>query len=237
MKNLTIIFSLIIFNTTMFVEGQDVSGEIIYGVTVTEKLFDKKTQNKNNTNKLISSFIEESKNIEFSLLFNKHESYYTISRTMEINDLKTKMAQIYFGGNNAHYLNKKENKNFSFVNAYGDFFRVKGEPYVWKITKDKKKIGNYLCHKATTTKIVENQKGEFVNEVVAWYAKDIPLNYGPRDYSGLPGLILELQEGKQTIFVKKIELNPQEKIKIVEPTKGKLISNKQFLEIGSKITH
>lgn len=233
----SILINLILFSTLSLLHAQNAEGKVTYGVAIIEQLFDENKKNKNNTNKMISSFIEESKNIEFSLLFNNYQSFYSIDKKLEVKDLKTKMAQIYFGGNNAFYLNKKEKKNFSFVNAYGSFFRVKQDPYVWQITKETKKIGNYLCYKATTIKIVENQKGKFKKEVVAWYSKDIPLSYGPRNYNGLPGLILEVQEGKQSIYAKKINLKLIENIKITEPKRGKLMSQKEFIEMGNKITH
>ncbi|AUC85668.1 hypothetical protein CW731_10380 [Polaribacter sp. ALD11] len=30
--------------------------------------------------------------------------------------------------------------------------------------------------------------------VTAWFSKSFPFNYGPEEYCGLPGLIIELQE-------------------------------------------
>ena len=37
-------------------------------------------------------------------------------------------------------------------------------------------------------------------EVVAWYTPQIPVNQGPGEYWGLPGLILEINEGRTTIL-------------------------------------
>ena len=68
----------------------------------------------------------------------------------------------------------------------------------------------------------------------AWYTPDIPVSNGPADYHGLPGLILEINDGSQTLICTKIVLNPKEKVKIVEPTKGKKISQEKYDEIMEK---
>ena len=64
-----------------------------------------------------------------------------------------------------------------------------------------------------------------------WYTLDIPVNHGPGDYWGLPGLILELNSGNTTVLCSKIVLNPKEKMEIKEPTKGKEVSLEEYDEI------
>lgn len=56
------------------------------------------------------------------------------------------------------------------------------------------------------------------------------VNQGPESYWGLPGLILEVNDGKTVILCSKIVLNPKEKTEIKAPTKGKVISQKEFDE-------
>ena len=53
-------------------------------------------------------------------------------------------------------------------------------------------------------------------------------------YHGLPGLILEVTDGSQTLLCSKIVLNPKEKVKIEEPTKGKQVTQEKFDEILEK---
>ena len=62
----------------------------------------------------------------------------------------------------------------------------------------------------------------------AWYTPQIPVSNGPEEFGGLPGLILEINDGKLTIVCSEIVLNPLDKIEIKEPTKGKEISQKDF---------
>jgi GLPGLI family protein len=44
--------------------------------------------------------------------------------------------------------------------------------------------------------------------ITAWYTPEIPVNQGPENYWGLPGLILEINDGKTVILCSKIVLNP-----------------------------
>ncbi|NNK87713.1 MAG: GLPGLI family protein [Flavobacteriaceae bacterium] len=67
-------------------------------------------------------------------------------------------------------------------------------------------------------------------EVVAWYTPQIPVNQGPGEYWGLPGLILEVSSGRTTILCSKIILNPEEKKEIKVPSKGKVITRAEYNE-------
>lgn len=67
--------------------------------------------------------------------------------------------------------------------------------------------------------------------VTAWYTLDIPINQGPGEFWGLPGLILEVNAYKTTILCSKIVMNPGEKEAIEEPTKGKVVTRKEYNEI------
>ena len=70
--------------------------------------------------------------------------------------------------------------------------------------------------------------------VTAWYTPEIPVNQGPEGYWGLPGLILEVNDGKTTILCSKIVLNPKDKVEIKAPTNGKEISQKDYDETVTK---
>ena len=85
---------------------------------------------------------------------------------------------------------------------------------------------------------VKDKKTNFMDEiempkditVIAWYSPEIPINNGPENYWGLPGLILEINDGKTTILCSKIVLNAKEKVQIKAPTKGSEISQKEYDE-------
>ena len=71
-------------------------------------------------------------------------------------------------------------------------------------------------------------------EVVAWYTPQIPINQGPDDYWGLPGLILEVNADRTTILCTKIVMNPEEKEDINKPKKGDEVTQAQYNDIVTK---
>ncbi|RIA10711.1 GLPGLI family protein [Flavobacteriaceae bacterium MAR_2010_72] len=64
--------------------------------------------------------------------------------------------------------------------------------------------------------------------VTAWYTPQIPINQGPGEYWGLPGLILEVNADRTTILCSKIVINPQEKQEIKRPSKGKSVTRDEY---------
>jgi GLPGLI family protein len=89
---------------------------------------------------------------------------------------------------------------------------------------------------ASTSKTNLMDQWEMPKEIVitAWYAPEIPINQGPENYWGLPGLILEVSDGKTTILCSKIVMNSKEKVDIVPATKGKVVTQKEYDEIVKK---
>jgi GLPGLI family protein len=70
--------------------------------------------------------------------------------------------------------------------------------------------------------------------VTAWYCPEIPVNQGPDEYWGLPGLIMEVNDGKTVIMCSKLVLNVKEKIEIKAPTGGDKVSQKEYDDIMIK---
>lgn len=103
---------------------------------------------------------------------------------------------------------------------------------------------NYRLKKKDETKKEEEAKKEepkktnFMDDVeipteiliTAWYTPEIPVSQGPDNYWGLPGLILEVNDGKTTILCSKIVINPKDKAEIKAPKNGKEVSQKEYDE-------
>ncbi len=185
---------------------------------------------------------------EFTLKFNNTESLYEEVESLEKPQAPQAGGIIIrlSGGSDVLY---KNTKTQTFTRAS----EIMDKPFLiedtlvkpaWKLEKETKNIGDYLCFKATLTEEVEEQS--FSSEIMetetikkvrvttAWYTLSIPLQHGPSDFWGLPGLVLEINDGDQTILCSKIILNPKEEINIQPPTKGKKVNQAEFDEIEKK---
>ena len=70
--------------------------------------------------------------------------------------------------------------------------------------------------------------------VTAWYCPEIPVNQGPDEYWGLPGLIMEVNDGKTVIMCSKLVMNVKDKMEIKAPTGGDKVTQKEFDDIMIK---
>lgn len=153
------------------------------------------------------------------------------------------------GGNDVLYKNLKENRYADQVEIFGKEFLIKDvlENRDWVMSKETKNIGEYTCFKAsyTSTRRVmvaesssDGENKEVTSEeeetVTAWYTPQIPVSNGPANYDGLPGLILEINDGAETILCSKIVLNPEKGLSIKEPTKGKVVTATEYEEVMEK---
>jgi len=100
--------------------------------------------------------------------------------------------------------------------------------------EEEKKDDKKVTEKEKTTNFMDNLEMPKEVTITAWYAPEIPVNQGPENYWGLPGLILEVSDGKTVILCSKIVLNPKEKAVIKAPTKGKEITQKEYDETVTK---
>jgi len=163
------------------------------------------------------------------------------------------------GATGDHYKNTQAKISSKENEFSGKNFLIKDSlvSYEWKMEQETKMIGDYLCFKATTVvekpvrrefrfgrgnnseedkkkQEEEEKKQENVVELIsvsAWYTLDIPVNNGPGDYWGLPGLILEISDDNTQILCTKIVMNPKEKSELKEPTKGKVVTQQEYDKI------
>ena len=188
----------------------------------------------------------------YKLTFNKEESIYKEEEQLEAPKPQGMvMVMVETGGSDVMYKNTKENRYTNQNESFSKVFLIQDElkKIDWVLGSETKNIGDYTCYKATYKREVEvmesgisiNKDKEFDNkvelkeiEVVAWYTPQIPVNSGPGNYYGLPGLILEVNDDSQSIMCSKIVLNPESKVKISEPTKGKKITQEKYDAIMDK---
>lgn len=189
----------------------------------------------------------------YVLNFNKVESTFQEEDKIDaISGATDSWGQNFSQGD--QYKNVKENALVQKQEFYGKQFLVKDklQPIVWRMGKESKKIGQYMCFKATAsipsadlswysfswsdlrTETAPDSSNAVteeeikMTEVEAWYTPQIPVGHGPGEYWGLPGLILEVSAGNTTMLCTKIVMNPSEKIKIEAPDKGKEITKEDY---------
>lgn len=158
-----------------------------------------------------------------------------------------------FGGSGNGSVYFKNISEKSFVNQteiMGKRFLVKDSlpNYQWEMSTETKNIGNYTCYKATFAREVEDIKmvfedGESKEDKIkktvtttAWYTPQVPVSNGPDNYQGLPGLILEINDGERLIVCTEIILNPSEKIEVKAPEKGEIVSQEAYDKIQEEKT-
>ncbi len=62
----------------------------------------------------------------------------------------------------------------------------------------------------------------------------MPYSYGPLKYIGLPGLILEVNDGKTVMLCTKIVMNAKDKVEIKPASKGKQVTQTEYNDIVKK---
>jgi len=104
--------------------------------------------------------------------------------------------------------------------------------FKWVISKEKSKILNFNCTKATV-----NFRGR---KYVAWYTDDVPLQNGPWKFCGLPGLIVKIYDDKAiyTYEINGINLKDDFNVTILKVPnaylKDKAISHTRFMSMYNK---
>ncbi|MGY0393539.1 GLPGLI family protein [Bizionia sp. KMM 8389] len=155
---------------------------------------------------------------DFVLNIKGSESYYYLKPSLE-------MEEGYNIGSLAdkspYYTNISIGKIIQSTSTMGFISR---EPLKWEVTNKTIKIGGYVCYQAIATERLYSRKGFYYNrQVIAWFAPELPLNFGPSNYSGLPGLVLEIQRDMFTLTATSIILNPEKEVKIIRPEENSKI--------------
>jgi GLPGLI family protein len=184
---------------------------------------------------------------EYTLQFNDSESLYKEVETLDTPKPQVGGVMMVVSGNsNVLYRNIKENNYVNQTEIMSKPFLIKDvlEKSDWTLEKETKSIGNYTCFKATRTEEITEQTFNSANDslvdvkkertTTVWYTLDIPVAHGPGEFWGLPGLILEVNDGDQSILCSKIVLNPEKAVQIAAPTSGKEVNQAEYDEIQDK---
>ncbi len=252
---------IIISSSSLF--AQDFQGKAYYMSKTTMDMDqfggqDMSAERKKQIQERMKSFLEK----EYTLIFSKSESIYKEEEKLEAPGSgggRRGFGASLSGG--PKYKNVQTKEVIQDQEFFGKQFLIKDElkDLKWTMGTETKQIGQYTCFKATATVVPsgldissfrgprgrnDDKSKDSTNskepvepktiEVVAWYTPQIPVNQGPDDYWGLPGLILEVNADRTTILCTKIVLNPTEKETIEKPKKGEEVTQTEYTEITTK---
>ncbi|MEZ4793687.1 MAG: GLPGLI family protein [Gelidibacter sp.] len=240
-------FTIAIFLVALTLNAQDFQGVATYK---SHRKVDLKLDEKSSKNPEIEKSIQEQLRQQFqqeyTLTFNKKQSLYKKNeKLVKPNPIASGIQITVDDGSDLIYKNIKDNRFTNQTEMYGKQFLIKDslKNKKWELVDETKNIGEYTCFKATfneeytTQTITSEGEMESVTKertTTAWYTPQIPISNGPAEFYGLPGLILEINDGELTLVCTKIVINPSEKVEIEEPNKGKEVTQAEFDKIMEK---
>jgi GLPGLI family protein len=188
---------------------------------------------------------------DYVLSFNQSESTWKEEETLGGGPAKASSGNFSMmisssAENEVLYKNISKKTYRQTQDLMGSLYLIEDElpVYNWKITTERKKIGDFNCQKAVHSEVIESKTfstemedmeiSKDTVETVVWFTTEIPVSTGPRNTYGLPGLILEMQKKSQRLLCTKVILNPDEEITIEVPSKGKKVSKDEYKEISEK---
>lgn len=197
--------------------------------------------------KMLNQYLQK----EYTLTFSKTESIYKEVEQLQQGGFPgMDIFGTVMGTGGIFYKQVKDSRETRQMEFFGKEFLIKDslKTIDWKLGKESKTIGSYTCFKATAeTEVTERSisthaDDEEIDEesekkivtITAWYTPQIPVSQGPDQYWGLPGLIMEVNNGTTVILCSQVVLNPKEKVSIEEPKTGEVVTREEFKEIATK---
>lgn len=225
----------LIFLFSALVQSQNKKGIAFYSKTGSLNFTKmKKLETDQKLKKSLSGINESINKMNFILNFNDSTAFYDYSKELKVVDKnKNELARVFSGYKGPYFFDLKSN---SATRKAGKYLVKKNlNSYDWVLTKEKIKINNFVCYKATTTLRLQGRRGEILRPVVAWYTPDVNISAGPDGFGGLPGLIIQIEVNNVITTLTKIEF--KEDIKEIKPfNKGEKITEEEFSELMKKMS-
>ncbi|WP_297986051.1 GLPGLI family protein [uncultured Chryseobacterium sp.] len=192
--------------------------------------------------------IYEKKNTEQFILFidsKQEKSFYKSSNQYALDSLKKngKIAESDFRTISSYRTALNEDvlsngQNFTvFKTIVGAKLKyIEKSDIKWNILNDRRDYFGYKTRKAYAF--------AYGRKWIAWYAEDLPLNFGPYKFQGLPGLIINMYDEKAEYFLtlsqfKKKKMNvtlPNSKsYKTVEKAKIRDVEYNTFVDLNTNV--
>lgn len=230
---LLILLFLFIFNTN----AQTNSGLVTYGQYIGDFIIDTTSIDNTHVKNVLVSQYREMKNAlsedvdVYKLEFKDNLSRFEALKYMD-SDFNSGYKMAISKG--IYYVdiirNKIQHENFFSYISKQLVINYNTPNYNWVIEDEKKLISGFECQKAFT--IIENTGG-VKSKVTAWFTQDINLNFGPKQYFGLPGLIIELHELESVYYFRSIKFKD---VELNTTKKGEEISYDDYLKMVNGVS-
>lgn len=241
MKHILAIFFVLFFNYEFL--SQTNHAKVIYSISI-EELDDDKTGLDNDiaSKKLFEDIEKKTKDLKLQLIYSAYKSVFKMKKPMNLDyqeELIYNIIGITFRINSNYYSSNKDNIIIEEKEFLGETFLIKSiqkniKEENWKITSESKIVNNYKCFKATRKFTYISKGSKQSREQIVWFAPKISVQFGPKNFIGFPGLVLEVKDGNVNYIVDEISLNNKNTFEIKKPTKGKAVTKSEFKEIVNK---
>ena len=140
------------------------------------------------------------KRLKYELKFDKNEAEFKLPELMSVDD-DPYMALATGPRDGIYYTNLKTGNTFFFTDSfYNSTYLIEYPPYKWEITKEQKIINGYSCFKAKGT--LKTWDGS----LEVWFTPQLNIPLGPRGVTGLPGLVVQVEYGREVFTLVDIDL-------------------------------
>lgn len=204
------------------------SGEITYGEFIGDTVINLESIKKDRVRQVIQKQINDKrKALEkdfdvYTMNFNNEKSFFHPISRMESDANRAYQNAITKG---SFYRNINENFVFRKLNFSGKILRIKlpTNQFDWKIINKFQTINGLNCQKATA--IFDNGVGG-TSIVKVWFTEDVPINIGPKNYIGLPGLIVKVKHLGRITYLKSLKF--KQNVKINFPVQGEKMTLDEY---------
>ncbi|MAW94449.1 MULTISPECIES: GLPGLI family protein [unclassified Leeuwenhoekiella] len=168
------------------------SGFAVYSVRPASKL----VQGLSNNNKIYTEIKDAANHLnqlEYHLYFNADIAYFEFQEQLIDQSNRSVENASKLARNTPFYILQASGEVFNEIEFMGDDYLIEQHcsDYDWQILNETKVIQGYSCNKATAIIKGHNDKP---TEIIAYFCPQIPFNYGPKGYCGLPGMILSVED-------------------------------------------
>ncbi len=213
---------LAIFVTSFCFSQKEENVSVLYGIE-TILTNEQKSKMKSLSSPDLKKYVDfenDFKEIEFLLEIKNSTSEFETKKKLKVSGKQNILQDSY--ADKRYYVDAEIYiSQFDFLEETYLIEEIRGYQK-WDLKNETKNILGYTCYKAILKDAPEDAK------ITAWYAPELPYQFGPTGYHGLPGLILEtIQNEKLVVFAKEINLKADD-IWVLKPTTGIKTTKEKF---------